>query len=151
MGLRDFVEAGRVAFVNYGDDFGKMLVIVDIVDMGRVLVDGLGNFPRVIYPLKRLTLTRLRIPILRGARTGTLRKAAAKFELDKKWKMTPACQKMTRQTARANTTDFERFQVMVWRKQRGYVARRFHKKAGAKPAAPAKAAKAAKGGKKAKK
>merc|ERR1712022_14004 len=80
MGLRDFVEAGRVAFVNFGEDFGKMLVIVDIVDMNRVLVDGLGHFPRVIYPLKRLTLTRLRLPILRGARTGTLRKAAAAFD-----------------------------------------------------------------------
>merc|ERR1712188_234166 len=107
----------------------------------RVLVDGLGHFPRVMYPLRRLTLTRLRIPILRGARTGTLRKAAAKFELDKKWTETRACQKMARATARANTTDFDRFKVMVFRKQRGYVARRFHKKAGAKPAkAPAKSA-----------
>jgi len=118
-----------------------MLVIVDIVDMRRVLVDGLGNFPRVIYPLSRLTLTRLRLPILRGARTGTLRKAAAAFELDKKWAETRACQKMARQTARANSTDMDRFRVMVLRKQRGYVARRFHKKAAAKPApkaAPAK-------------
>merc|ERR1719454_834219 len=106
MGLRDFVEAGRVAFVNYGDDFGKMLVIVDIVDMNRVLVDGLGHFPRVIMPLKRLTLTRLRLPILRGARTGTLKKAAATFDLDKKWAETRACKKLARSTARANTTDF---------------------------------------------
>merc|ERR1712176_623188 len=115
-GLRDFVEAGRVAFINYGDDYGKLVVIVDMVDMNRVLVDGLGHFPRVIYPLKRLTLTRLRIPILRGARTGTLRKAAAAFELDKKWTETRACQKLARATARANTTDFDRFKVMVFRK-----------------------------------
>jgi len=53
-----------------------------------VLVDGLKNFPRVIYPLKRLTLTRLRVNILRGARTGTLAKAAKEFELEKKWKET---------------------------------------------------------------
>ena len=113
--------------------------------MNRVLVDGMGNFPRVIYPLKRLTLTRLRIPILRGARTGTLRKAAAAFELDKKWAETRACQKLARGTARAATTDFDRFRVMVLRKQRGYVARRFHKRAGAKPAAKAAAKPAAKG------
>ena len=125
-----------------------MLVIVDIVDMNRVLVDGLGNFPRVIMPLKRLTLTRLRLPILRGARTGTLRKAATAFELDKKWAETQACKKLARGTARANTTDFDRFRVMVLRKQRGYVARRFHKRAAAKPAAKAPAAKAGKGKKK---
>merc|ERR1712032_1378236 len=120
---------GRVAFINYGDDYGKLVVIVDMIDMNRVLVDGLGNFPRVIYPLKRLTLTRLRIPILRGARTGTLRKAAAAFELDKKWAETRAAQKLARSTARAATTDFDRFRIMVLRKQRGYVARRFHKRA----------------------
>ena len=57
-----------------------------MVDMNRVLVDGLKDFPRVIYPLKRLTLTRLRLNILRGARTGTVDKAAKEFDLDKKWK-----------------------------------------------------------------
>merc|ERR1712170_1473 len=135
MGLRDFVEPGRVVYVNYGDDFGKMAVIVDIVDMNRVLVDGLESFPRVIYPLSRLTLTRLRLPILRGARTGTLRKAATKFELMKKWSETRACQKLARTAARSQTTDFDRFVVMVNRKQRGYVARRFHtKKAAGKKA-----------------
>merc|ERR1719240_20787 len=143
MGLRDFVEPGRVVYVNYGDDFGKMAVIVDIVDMNRVLVDGLENFPRVIYPLRRLTLTRLRIPILRGARTGTLRKAAASFDLMKKWSETRACQKLSRSAARAQTTDFDRFVVMVNRKQRGYVARRFHRKAAATKA-PAKGGKAGK-------
>jgi hypothetical protein len=59
-----------------------------MVDMTRVLVDGLKDFPRVIYPLKRLTLTRLRMQILRGARTGTLAKAAKAFDLDTKWKAT---------------------------------------------------------------
>jgi ribosomal protein L14E/L6E/L27E len=36
-----------------------LVVIVDIVDQNRVLVDGLKAFPRVVYPLRRLTLTRL--------------------------------------------------------------------------------------------
>merc|ERR1712166_803872 len=52
------------------------------------------------YPLRRLTLTMLRIPILRGARTGTLKKAAATFELDKKWAATNACVKLERAKAR---------------------------------------------------
>jgi len=56
-----------------------------MVDMTRVLVDGVKNFPRVIYPLKRLTLTRLRMPLLRGARTSTLAKAAKAFDLEAKW------------------------------------------------------------------
>jgi large subunit ribosomal protein L14e len=88
MGLLDFVEPGRVAFINYGEDSGKLVVIVDMVDINRVLVDGLEHFPRVLYPLKRLTLTRLRMKILRGARTGTLKKAAKEFDLTAKWEKT---------------------------------------------------------------
>ena len=68
------MQAGRVAYINFGKDFGKLVVIVDMADMNRVLVDGpTTGFPRVLYPLKRLTLTTLRINILRGARTGTLK------------------------------------------------------------------------------
>ena len=79
MGLRDYVEPGRVCFINYGEDYGKMVVIVDFVDINRVMVDGMGSFPRVFYPLKRLTLTKLKVAnILKGARTGTLKKEAEK-------------------------------------------------------------------------
>ena len=60
-----------------------------MIDMTRVLVDGLEHFPRVIYPLSRLTLTRIRMKILRGCRTGTLKKMAKNFDLNKKWLETP--------------------------------------------------------------
>ena len=53
-----------------------MVVIADMAEYERVLVDGLKNFPRVLMPLRRLTLTKLRLPLLRGARTGTIVKAA---------------------------------------------------------------------------
>ena len=63
-----------MAFVNYGEDFGKVVVIVDIADMNRVLVEGpTSGFPRVLYPLRRLTITRLLVPLTRGARSGTLK------------------------------------------------------------------------------
>merc|ERR1719198_949955 len=108
MGLKDFVEPGRVCFINYGEDYGKMVVVVDIADMNTVLVDGLKGFPRVIYPLKRLTLTALRIPLLRGARTGTLAKAAAKFGLDAEWAKNKANLKIQKFDTRAGLTDLDR-------------------------------------------
>ena len=119
-GIRDFVQPGRVCYINYGEDYGKLVVIADIVDVNRVLVDGLTNFPRVIYPLKRLTLTKLRLDVLRGARTGTIAKAAKKFDLDKKWTATKAFEKMDRFNKKRQTTDFDRFKIMVQRKQRSY-------------------------------
>jgi len=122
-----------------------MVVIVDIVDMGRVLVDGLKNFPRVIYPLRRLTLTKMRIPLLRGARTTTLAKAAKAFGLDEKWAVNPSNVKMVKFTTRRNLTDLQRFQVMVARKQRSYALKHPNAaKAGGKAKAAAKPAPAKK-------
>ena len=70
--FRNFVEAGRVAMINYGTDFGKLVVISDIANENKVLIDG-EDMPRVLYPLKRLTLTKYKLPLLRGARTSTIR------------------------------------------------------------------------------
>ena len=73
--FRRFVQPGRVAYVNFGKDLGKVVIIVDIADATRVLVDGpTTGFPRVLYPLKRLTLSSLHIKsLLKGARTGTVK------------------------------------------------------------------------------
>ena len=105
-----------------------MVVIVDFVDFTRVLVDGLKEFPRTVFPLQRLTLTRLRIPLLRGARTGTVAKAAKAFDLQTKWTATKVCQKMERFNKRKETTDFDRFKIMVLRKQRSYEVKKIAKK-----------------------
>lgn len=87
-----------------------MVVIVDLVDMNRVLVDGMGAFPRVIYPLKRLQLTRIVVKdVLRGTRTGTLIKRAKAFGLEAKFAATPANQKMEQYKTRSGLSDFQRF------------------------------------------
>ena len=36
MGYSRFVEIGRVAMINYGDDYGKLCVIMDVLDHNRV-------------------------------------------------------------------------------------------------------------------
>ena len=122
MGLRDFVEPGRVCFVNFGEDYGKLVVVVDMLDINRVLIDSVDKtMPRVIYPLRRLTLTKLLVKgVLRGCRTGTLRKLAAKQSTAENFKKTPVALKMAQFKRRSELTDFERFKVMVLRKQRRY-------------------------------
>ena len=108
MGYKYFVEAGRVAFVNYGEDYGKMVTIVDIADENRVLVDG-ENFPRMVMPLKRLTLTKIKLSIERGSRTGTLVKACKKADLNAKWAEMPIAKKLAQRNLRASLTDLQRF------------------------------------------
>jgi len=142
-GYKYFVEAGRVAFINFGDDYGKMVTIVDVADENRVLVDA-EDFPRMIMPLKRLSLTRMKIPLERGSRTGTLIKSAKKAGLAAKWADTPIAKKLAKRALRANLTDIQRFQVMINRKQRSLAIKKKVKAITKKPAGKA----AAKGGKK---
>ena len=118
-----------------------------------MLVDA-EDFPRMILPLKRLSLTRMKIPLSRGARTGTLIKAAKKADLATKWADTPIAKKLAKRSLRAGLTDLQRFQVMINRKQRSQAIKKKVKQMskGQKKGAPAKGAgKPAAKGKKGKK
>ena len=117
------MQPGRVAFINYGEDYGKQVVICDIADSNRVLIDG-ENFPRMVYPLKRLSLTRMTVPITRGARTAQLVKVCKKEGLAAKWAAMPAAKKLAQREARGNLTDLERFQVMVNRRKKAAAVRK---------------------------
>ena len=93
-----------------------------------MLVDGV-DFPRVIYPLKRLSLTKLSVKVLRGARTGTVLKAIKEADLQNKWEATPVAKKFAQRSTRQNLNDFERFSVMINRKRRSFAVRKLAKKA----------------------
>ena len=131
--------------MNYGPDYGKLVVIVDIVDTKRVLIDSADkSMPRCIYPLKRLSLTKIKVAkIHRGARTGTLIKKTKADDIVAKFKKTPSSIKQEKYKLRSNLSDFDRFKVMVLRKQRSYQrghldVKKKAAKGGDKKAAPAK-------------
>jgi large subunit ribosomal protein L14e len=133
------VEPGRVCYVNYGEDYGKLVVIVDMVDTGRVLIDSHDkSMPRCIYPLSRLSLTKIKVAkVHRGCRTGTLIKKQKKGEdIVAAFKKTPVSVKMEKYKLRKSLSDFDRFKVMVLRKQRSY--QRGHLNAKIKKPAPKK-------------
>ncbi len=140
--FKNFIQPGRVAYVNFGKDFGKVCVIVDIADANRVLVDGpTTGFPRTLYPIKRLSLTSHKLSLLKGARTGSVKAAADKYKLSEKWNATSIAKKIALRAKRASLSDFDRFKVMINRKNRSFKLRQLTKKisGGSKPA-PAKAA-----------
>ena len=122
-----FVEPGRVAYVNYGEDYGKALVIADILDQHRVLVDG-PDFPRMVYPTKRLTLTKLRMDLPRGARRSLVLKTCKEFDMQKKWQATQQAKKLAQRATRASLSDLQRFEVMLLRKRRSFEVRKLVKK-----------------------
>ncbi|CAI0385806.1 unnamed protein product [Linum tenue] len=80
MGFKRYVEIGRVALINYGKDYGKLVVIVDVVDQNRALVDA-PDMVRSQLNFKRLTLTDIKIDINRVPRKKTLIEAMEKAGL----------------------------------------------------------------------
>merc|ERR1712072_753180 len=96
--------------------------------MNTVLVDA-PDFPRSMYPIKRLTLTRQKVDMLRGARTGTVVKAFKANKIQETFDNIPNAKKFKKAATRANLTDFERFTVMVNRKRRSSYVRGAMKKA----------------------
>merc|ERR1711862_1038647 len=114
---------GRLCFVNFGEDYGKPALIVDWADAKKVLIEG-PKMPRCLYPIRRLQLTKVKIPLNRSARSGAVQKAWKAQKVDEKWAATRPAQNMVTKEKRANLTDFDRFSVMINRKQRAFAVRK---------------------------
>lgn len=117
-----FVEVGRVVFINYGPDYGKLATIVDIVDGKRVLIDGpqeITGVHRQVISTKRVFLTSIvATGLQRGATQKSLKAAWKDQNVLAKWNETAWAKKVEARKRRAALSDFDRFKVMVAKKQR---------------------------------
>ncbi|KAG4406986.1 hypothetical protein JTP64_004370 [Candida tropicalis] len=115
-----FVEVGRVVLVNNKD----LATIVEIIDQKRALVDG-PKFQRQSIALAKVVLTPIVLPNLpRGAKTATVAKKWAAADIDAKWAASAWAKKLANKERRAQLSDFERFQVLVLKKQRRYATKK---------------------------
>ena len=115
------MEVGRIVLVNYGPDAGKLATIIDIVDGNKCMIDGpvpKTGVARQVIPFKRLALTDIVIKVPKSARQKTLVKAWDAAKVEETWAATSWAKKLARKKVRASLTDFQRFQLMVARKQK---------------------------------
>jgi large subunit ribosomal protein L14e len=125
--FKKLVEVGRVCFVNYGPDYGKLCVIVDVIDSNRALVDGpsdVTGVARQALPFKWLQLTHFTVKISKGARLGALKKAFAEAKIQEKWAATRKARVLALNEKRRNLTDFQRFELVKARRKRTLVLRK---------------------------
>mmetsp|Transcript_13339 Transcript_13339/g.17478 ORF Transcript_13339/g.17478 Transcript_13339/m.17478 type:complete len:134 (+) Transcript_13339:67-468(+) len=119
-----FVEVGRVVYINYGPDAGKLATIIDIVDSNKCLVEGPADITgvhRTVVSFSRIALTDLTVKIQRGARAKTLKKAWEEADTLNKWESSSWAKKLAAKKKRANLNDFDRFKVMVARKKKSKI------------------------------
>jgi large subunit ribosomal protein L14e len=108
-----FVQVGRVAYVAYGPEKGKICCITNIIDQTRVLVDGpSSHLRRQALNIKSLHLTKYVLKLLPGARSKTVKTLWDKNDINKKWQESRWFKKLQAKHLRSKTTDFERFQVL---------------------------------------
>ncbi|KAJ0450027.1 putative ribosomal protein L14 [Helianthus annuus] len=112
MPFKRYVEIGRIALVNYGKDYGKLVVIVDVIDQNRALVDA-PDMVRGQMNFKRLTLTDIKIDIKRVPNKKTLVAALEAADVKNKWESSSWGRKLIVQKKRASLNDFDRFKIML--------------------------------------
>jgi len=105
-----------VVLINYGPRAGKLAVIVDIIDHNRAIID--GEVPRHAESFKRMTLTNLVIPKLpRDCSTKIVQKKWKAAQISEKWAKSAWAKSIETRNKRANLTDFDRFKIMLAKKQ----------------------------------
>jgi len=117
--FKHWVEIGRIVLINYGPDEGKIAVIVDVIDQNRAYIDGpLTGVLRQAINFKRLTLTKLKIPIVVHSRRQTIIKAWKEAKIKENWAKSSLARRLSQRKHRANMTDFDRFKAMLAKKHR---------------------------------
>jgi len=121
-----YFEIGRVCQINFGPYAGKICIILDFVDATRCLIDGpecRTGVPRQTIPFGRLSVTKIKIHILRACRTGLVRKAFDDGEVARKWARQNWAKRTARAERRRQLTDLERFKVMRLRMKKSRMIR----------------------------
>lgn len=119
-----YVEVGRVVLINYGPETGKLATIIDIVDQNKCLVDGpadITGVSRQVIPFTRIALTDLTVKIQANARQKALKNAWAEADTLAKWEASSWAKKLASRKKRASLSDFDRFKVMVAKKQKSEI------------------------------
>jgi len=107
------VQVGRVAYVAYGPEKGKLGCITNIIDQTRVLIDGpSSHLRRQALNIKSLHLTKYVLKLLPGARSKTVKALWDKHDINKKWQESRWCKKLQAKHLRSQTTDFDRFKLL---------------------------------------
>ena len=100
MGFTKFVEIGRVAQISRGKLEGELVVVIDVMNLNRVVVEG-KNVARMVFPVRHLALEAQKVKILRGSKTGLIHKTISKESVYETFAKTPKAMKQASQARRS--------------------------------------------------
>ena len=124
MVFKRHVEVGRIVLINYGPEKGSLVTIIDIVDQNKCLIDGpaeLTGVSRQVISYSRIALTDLTVKIQVNARQKTLVAAWKTADTQAKWDASSWAKKLQSKKTRLSLSDFDRFKVMIAKKQKSEI------------------------------
>ena len=119
-----FVQVGRVALVTSGPYSGNLVVIVDIINQTKALVEGpCTDVPRQALNFKSLQLTDFVISISHSTKTKLVKKAFEDAEISKKWAESAWARKLERRRQRRLLSDFDRYKVKKLKQKKSRIVK----------------------------
>eukprot|EP01036_Dinobryon_divergens_P023163 gene23162-31482_t len=120
-----FVEVGRVVLINFGPDAGKLATVIDVVDSKRIFVDGpqsITGVHRQVIAIKRVSLTDIVVGgVHRNSKLKNITAAWKDQDILSKWESSAWAKRLSSKKTRANLSDFDRFKVMIAKKQKAKI------------------------------
>merc|ERR1712135_260959 len=122
MVFEKFIEVGAVVYITLGHHKGKIAAIANVVDQNRILIDGpCSDVPRTVVNLKQVQLTKFKINIPWGYRSGGIKNLGEGEHISAQWAETKWAKKIAAKAAKASLTDFDRFKLMKIKQKRAKI------------------------------
>ncbi|KAL7567969.1 hypothetical protein ACA910_019677 [Epithemia clementina (nom. ined.)] len=119
-----YMEVGRIVLINFGPLTGKLATVVDIVDQNKCLIDGpreITGVDRQVISYTRIELTDYIVKIKKNARAEEIKEAWTEADILASWEASAWAKKLESKKRRRALSDFDRFKVMVAKKQKSAI------------------------------
>jgi len=122
----NYVKVGRLVRILRGPRADKVGIITAIVDTNRVLIENpeTKGMWRHVQSVKNIEPTKFSVPLHTNANGKEVKAALAKKKILDKWAKTGVAKAITVKQAFSNSTEFERYQLRVAKRQRASIARK---------------------------
>jgi len=122
----NYVKVGRLVRILRGPRADKVGIITSIVDTNRVLVENPGEkgMWRHVQSVKNIEPSALSVTVSTNASTKDVKAALAKKKILESWAKTGKAKSIASTKALANSSEFERYQLRVAKRQRAHIARK---------------------------
>ena len=130
----NYVKVGRLVKINRGPRADKIGIITAIVDSNRVLLENPEEKKmwRHVQSVKNIEPSKFAVKIQTNASTKDVKAALAKKKVIDAWNKTGKAKAIAAKQALAASSEFERYQLRVAKRQRASLSRKLFKERDAK-------------------